>query len=63
MFRIPLRRFLPLALFAVAMFALNAAGFAQDGEAPKAAESQSILDTIWEGNFLIKTIWICILGI
>ena len=62
MFRIPLRRFLPLALFALAMFALTASGFAQDGEAHKGTESQSVFDTIKEGGPLIMLIWICIVG-
>ena len=50
MFRIPLRRFLPLALLALAMFALTASGFAQDGEAHKGPESQSVFETIKEGE-------------
>ena len=62
MFLNPLRRFLPLALFALALFALNASGFAQEAAAPHAAESQSILQTITEGGPLIMLIWVCIVG-
>ncbi len=61
MLRIPLRRYLPLALFALALLALNASGFAQE-EAAKGAESQSIIDTIREGGALIMFIWLCIVG-
>ena len=63
MIRTQLRRYLPLALFVLAIFALHTTGLAQD-EAPKAAgsESQSIFQTIKEGGPLIMLIWVCIIG-
>ena len=62
MIRTPLRRYLPLALFVLTIFALNAIGFAQD-EAPKAAEGdQSVWQTITGGGPLIMVIWVCIVG-
>ncbi len=60
MFRIPLRRFFPLALFALAFFALNAPGLAQEAEAH--AGGQSVLELIMDGGPLIMLIWICIVG-
>ncbi len=63
MIRIQLRRFLPLALFLLAIFALHATGLAQEEAAkPAMAESQSIFQTIREGGPLIMLIWICIIG-
>ena len=62
MIRTPLRRYLPLALFVLTIFALNAIGFAQD-EAPKVSEGdQSVWQTITGGGPLIMVIWVCIIG-
>ena len=63
MIRTQLRRYLPLALFILAICALHATGFAQE-DAPKADEhaSQSVWDTIREGGPLIMLIWVCIIG-
>lgn len=60
------RRYLPLALFALALGALQLSGLAQEAgaAAPAAAEhgSQSVWEVIKEGGPLIMFIWACIIG-
>lgn len=56
------RRYLPLALAALTLFALHATGYAQaEGEAA-ANQSHSIWETIKDGGPLIMFIWLCIIG-
>ncbi len=58
-----LRRYLPAALLLLALFLTASVGFAQDAAAPAAApeEQKNILRVIWEGNWLIKVVWLAIL--
>ena len=56
------RRHLPLALFLAALCLGTALGLAQE-EAPAAPPKQeSVFEMIWNGNILIKLIWLCIVG-
>src|SRR4051812_11618834 len=56
-----LRRFLPLALFALALVVSCATGFGQD-EAPPEHKDTNIFQTIREGGPLIMAIWLAIVG-
>jgi biopolymer transport protein ExbB len=57
-----LRRFLPLALAALAFALTRATGLAQDEAPAPAPADHSILETIKEGGPLIVTIWIAIVA-
>ena len=58
-----LRRHLPLLIFLAVLALSYATGFAQD-EAPEAEapKQESLISVIWHGNFLIKLIWLTIIG-
>ena len=57
-----LRRYLPFLLCVAALLLSRAVGFAEDEEAGGENKSQSIFQTIWSGNILIKLIWCAIIG-
>ena len=64
MIRIQLRRYLPLALFVLAIFALHATGFAEEAAdaGKEGPEQATIWSTIKDGGPLIMFIWLCIIG-
>jgi biopolymer transport protein ExbB len=55
------RRYLPAALLVLALVCTTAIGYAQE-EAAAAPESKTLFQTIWEGNALIKGVWLSIVG-
>ncbi len=61
MIPLPLRRYLPLVVFLLALVVSHSLGFAQEEGAAK-RESQNVLQTIKEGGPLIMFIWFCILA-
>ena len=54
------RRYLPFLLLGVAFLLTTATGLCQDDAAP--AESKTLFQTIWGGNWLIKMVWLAIVG-
>ena len=64
MIRTQLRRYLPLALFVLAIFALHATGFAEEAAdaGKEGPEQATIWSTIKDGGPLIMFIWVCIIG-
>ena len=56
------RRHLPLALFLAALCLGTALGLAQEDAAAAPPKQESVFEMIWNGNILIKLIWLCIVG-
>lgn len=57
------RSHLSLALFFALLFASSLAGVAaEEGATPAHPEGQSVLQMIWHGGWLIRMIWLAILG-
>lgn len=58
-----LRRYLPLALLLLVFIAMSSHGFAEEAAAGGEDESQkSVFQVIWSGSWLIKLVWLSILG-